>query len=234
MKIGVLGAPGAGKTKFASGLAKQLGIKHRDQSVKVVDGYVQNLQKRTGLALGPWASYAENMMIAGNRESARLVKKADNQITVGTIMDTMVYCMVHSDVVFHNDTMERRRLVYEQTTQVVDGLKLWYTQTWDYDLCFWLSGDYGPHDRSIITQFHRTLDQAYTPVLESFYVPNVFGLDGEVKERVGIASEVIREFEAIQRESEADASVLEERGLRAGGEDGTKQRDSAGPVPDVS
>ena len=229
MKIGILGAPGAGKSAFARGLAKSLG------DTNVVDNYVQRLQKSTDLALGPWAPYHENLMIAGVREAARS-KKSDSkhQITVGTIMDTMVYVMAYSDIAMHTDP-SRAQQVYVDTRSVVNGLTLWYNTTWDYDVCFFLPRQGEPKSKDILDEFYHDLSQVYPTVLETFFVVT-YGLEGETKERVQVAREVIGILERDEeaRANQADESTEDqERSIRSGSSDGESIGDSSQPVPDV-
>lgn len=195
MKIGILGAPGAGKSKFTRALQRKLG------NTSVVDNYARRLQKQTGLALGLWASYSENFMVAGLRQAGELhaFDKLEHTITVGTLMDTMVYAMVKSDVVIHNSTAERQ-VVFTNAQAAVSALSLWYTETWNYDLCFFL-----PLPKSDPHVWQDSVNDAYAPVLEQFYVPNVYSLDGDAKERADIASKVIEIFSREQAEASAEA-----------------------------
>lgn len=224
MKIGLLGAPGSGKSKLARALAKNLG------GAVVVDNYVQRLQKRTGLALGPWASYSENMMVAGVREAERKAKSGEHQITVGTIMDTMAYVMMYSDVVIHRQDRHEAMTTYYEAQAVVNGLNMWYTQTWNYDLCFYLPIS-GQDDL-----FSETLSQTYPTIVEAFYVPVVYELTDST-ERVNVAREIIEitaRDEADHDDSATGPSSYEERAVRSGSEDGKDVRDSPRPMSNVS
>lgn len=228
MKIGLLGAPGAGKSKLAKALAKNL-----DGAV-VVDNYVQRLQKRTSLALGPWASYSENLMIAGVREAERKAKPGEHQITVGTMMDTMAYVMLYSDVVMHRQDRHEAMTTYYEAQAVVNGLSMWYTQTWDYDLCFYLSIPDSDTDR-IEDRFALTLDQTYPTIVEAFYVPAVYELLNS-SERVNVAREIIEIAERDEAErsgTATDPSSDEERSVRSGDEDGADVGDPPRPMSNV-
>lgn len=231
MKIGILGAPGAEKSKFARGLAKNL-----DGNVAVVDHYVQRLKKASGLALGPWASYSENLMIAGVREAERAIKQGDHQITVGTIMDTMTYIMVYSDILISNNRAEDRAQIYHTGQAVVSGLSLWYTETWDYDVCFFLPFVGKVKEGDLVAGFSYTLDGAYSDVLDTFYVPNVFGLEGKTNERIEIAREVIErltEVEDSQESPQSDPPSDEGQSVRRGSEDGAGGRDTPVAMSDM-
>lgn len=228
MKIAILGAPGSGKTKFANRLAKSL---RTDEGLKirVIDNYAQRIQKSSGLALGPWASYSENFMVAGERMQLESAQKADYQITCGTIIDTIVYAMVKSDVIFHNDSDQERRYVYAHAQGAVNGLSVWYTETWNYDIGFFL-----PLEKENKHRWTDSINDAYSPVVESFLVPNIYSLEGDQKERAEIASKVIEIFEREQAGlGETEASEIEQQTVRSGNSDGEDGGNSAKAVPDV-
>lgn len=181
MKIGVLGPPGVGKTKFARQLAKRFGL-------KLVDGYVQRLQRSTGLALGPWSTYSENFMIAGVRQAAEeRVSKIDT-ITTGTIADTITYAMVKTDVALHSSRAAAQEN-YTVAQGAIQGLSMWYTETWDYHISFYLPYDASQKANSMA--WGKALDAAYPHVLESFQVPFVYTLNGPPSDRVKLAQEIL-------------------------------------------
>lgn len=181
MRIGVLGPPGVEKSKFARALGKEFGL-------KVVDNYVQRLQKASELALGPWSSYAEHFMVAGLR-LAEEAKVGDERITVGTSIDTLTYAMVKSDVVMHQSS-EAARAVYLSAQAAVQGLTLMYTETWEYHLSFLLP--YNDEQREELGRgWETTLDDAYAPVIESYGVPFTYTLHGTTAERIKVATEII-------------------------------------------
>lgn len=230
MKIGILGAPGAEKSKFARGLSRAMPTK-----TAVVDNYAQRLQKASGLALGPWASYSENLMIAGMREMERAVKQGDHQITVGTIMDTMTYVMVYSDIIIHSYSRQELANIYHNAQAIVSGLSLWYTETWDYDICFFLPYE-PPASADLNQRFSYTLSSAYSQVIDTFYVPNVFELTGTISEKIEIAREIIASFEEHEdptRTQSVDSPSDEESTVRVSSEDGTSGGDSSIAVSDV-
>lgn len=127
MKIGVIGAPGVGKTTFANALGKELGL-------PVVDRYAQKIQKDTGLALGPWASYSENFMVAGARLAAE-EKVGAERITVGTALDTVNYAALKSDITMRQ-TVEHKRAAFASANSAMMGIGCMIAETWDYNLCF--------------------------------------------------------------------------------------------------
>jgi hypothetical protein len=202
MRIGVLGPPGVGKTKFAKALGADLGL-------KVVDGYAQRLKKKTDLALGPWSSYSEHFMLAGHRLAAEFSAGDDNRITVGTIMDTLTYAMVKSDVSLHRSA-EARRATYQAAQAGVQGLSLMYNETWDYHIAFHLPYS---HEQRVAkgAVWETALDSAYRHVLESYGVPFCYPLEGDHDQRVEIAKEILAIAEAeIGREEQSVPVPTEE------------------------
>jgi hypothetical protein len=181
VRIAVLGPPGVEKSKFARALGKEFNL-------KVVDNYVQRLQKATGLALGPWSSHSENFMVAGVR-LAEEYKAGEERITVGTVVDSIAYSATHSDVVLHN-TQAGHQAAYAAAQGAISGLSLLYTETWDYHLAFLLS--FSEKEREKRGRVWETaLDMAYLPVIESYGVPFVCPLGGTTADRIKIATEII-------------------------------------------
>lgn len=193
MRIGVLGPPGVEKSKFARALGKEFGL-------KVVDNYVQRLQKTTSLALGPWSSHSENFMVAGVR-LAEEYKAGEDRITVGTVVDSIAYSAVHSDVLLHN-TPTGHQAAYAAAQGAISGLSLLYSETWEYHLAFLLS--FSEEERTKRGRVWETaLDMAYLPVLESYGVPFVCPLGGSTADRIKIATEIIH----LAQEDQATATA---------------------------
>lgn len=229
MKIGILGPPGVGKSKFARELRKELDFDDAT-APPIIDNYVQRLQKDTRLALGPWASYVENYMIAGERMRQEARRGAD-VITVGTIVDTVMYCSMRSDIVLHR-TDSNVQEAYRTAQVAMQGITMWYDTTWDYNLAFFLPYDHHKHHAGWEAEYSRYM----LDVLEAFRVPGVVTIErGTPQERAKLAAEVIR---IAQREEEGSetpvgSSPAIESGVRPSDSDGEGQRGSAEPVPDV-
>lgn len=181
MKIGLIGPPEVGKTKVARALGKRFGL-------KVVDNYVQRLQKSSGLALGPWSSYSEHFMVMGVR-MAEEHKAGDKRITVGTQLDTLTYAALHSDVVL-NRSRQALQDAYDAAQTAMKALSLVFGESWDNHFTFHLP--YSPEQREAKGQVWQvSLDSAYESILETFPVPHVYTVQGTTEERINLITEVL-------------------------------------------
>lgn len=200
MKIGVLGPPGAEKSKFAHALA-------RAYDLHVIDNYVQRLQKATDLALGPWSSYGELLMVAGVREAEEAKKAKVDTITVGTILDSLVYASTHADVVLHNSEAGRRA-AYIDAQAAMQGFAMWYREAYEYHLAFFLP--YTPEQAAKVRPWEIALNSAYPVVIESFEAQFTYTLAGDTKNRIKVAKEIIDLALKQDETEEAEASSPDE------------------------
>ena len=202
MRVGLIGAPGSGKSKLGRLIAKEY-------EITLVDNYVQRLQKATNLALGPWSSYAEHMVVAGHRYAAEEKVGPTDRVTAGTMIDTLTYAMVKSDVEFqygtkNNTEKERIAAMYASAQAGIRGLTLFLTETWDYDLSFFLP--FSDDAAKKADPWSLALDNAYPAVIESYNPPYTWRLDGTTEERFGIVKESI-DFIREKQETEATEAV---------------------------
>jgi hypothetical protein len=203
VRIGLIGAPETGKSKLARALAKKLDI-------PVVDNYVQRLQKKTDLALGPWSSYSELIMVAGHRMAEEERVGHDGRITVGTMVDSLAYAAVHADVLIHRrEDPNDRRSSYVSAQGAMQGLTLMYGETWDYDISFLLSYSDEQKKKKSGT-WEVALDAAYVTVIESLGVPFVYKVEGDHNSRLQIIEDTI---DLIQNSGEAEAPTTDEQGV---------------------
>lgn len=96
-RIGLIGAPGAGKTRLASAIKRAM----PEENFLVVDNYVEKICKKLDMAKGVDASYLPNMHIVSTREQE--VRKASlesrNFIVCGTIFESLCYSGFHAEVI---------------------------------------------------------------------------------------------------------------------------------------
>lgn len=181
MRIAILGAPGSGKSKLARALATE-------HDLTLVDNYVQRLQKKTGLALGPWSSYSEHLMVAGHRLAEEYKVGFDKRITVSTIVDTLVYAAVKADVVM-NQSQQAARDTYLGAQSAMQGLTLMYRETWDYDVAFWLPyTEEEAKERS--GTWEAALNSAYDSAFDAFQA-EVYTLLGTHKEKLSVVNQML-------------------------------------------
>lgn len=184
MKIAISGPPGSGKSKLAREIAQELDI-------KAVVGYTDLLQKNTDLALGPWATYSENMMIAGTRMGKECSAGPD-YVVAGTIIDTLSYGMMKTDIPLRPGPLDTAR-VETLAEGAIKGLGVIYAETWDYDLSFFLP--YTKTTRKRRDLWAQRLEAIYIDVYEAYGVPETPALLGSAKEKFTTAMEVILAYE---------------------------------------
>lgn len=167
MNIGIIGPPGAGKSKLANKIRREV-----LPDAKVVDNYAQKLQRDTELALGPWANFSENFMVAGTRRAAELkVRHPEfHTLTVGTIVDTLMYCAIRSDSMIKGASQENLAFAQQWVESAMPAMGLWYRETWDYDIAVFC-----PADEDTEQRWTLGYSNELPGVFSSFLVPNVIG-----------------------------------------------------------
>lgn len=181
MKIGIMGAPGSGKSKFAKDLGEAFGL-------IAVDDYVQQLKDNTGLELGHWASYSENFMIAGVRMAEE--RQFKDTVTAGTILDTLLYCAMKHDITMGSKGAIQQayeRSEYARVNSAMNAMGMMYTESWSYDLAFYLP--FGTLSLTKGTELDKLYDSEIPHLLEVFHAP-VITLTGSHDDKVRLAKEV--------------------------------------------
>lgn len=171
MKIGLIGPPGSGKTVLAEKLQARLG-----DNVVIIDGYVEEIEEQADLALGSWATYIGNLMVAmGRVQRERWVMKdpeaaASHTITCGTIIDTLTYAAV--------DGLNRSRYqdeitdAYKRAIVLMPILGVMVIDTMNYDRIIYLPGKI-PEPGVEEATFNEVIAQELPSTIESFYVPHL-------------------------------------------------------------
>lgn len=203
MKIGILGAPGAGKSEFAHRLKIKLSESLFPESFYIIDDYVQDLKRETNLALGPWAAHFENYMIAGVRIAEEYRVKKYDTITVGTVLDTLTYSLILGS---YNLSLDSTNEEFEVAKAAVNGFGLIYSESWDYNLSFYLPLE-NPTGGE---RWPERVDKELRNVISSFHVPAVMQLDGTTDERLDVATRIIEELETKSEEAtEAETTPVD-------------------------
>lgn len=192
MKIAISGPPGSGKQKLARSIAQELDL-------KAVVGYTDLLQKNTDLALGPWATYSENMMVAGTRMGKEKSAGTD-YVVAGTIIDTLSYAMMKTDIPFYPGPLDTAR-VETLAEGAIKGLGVMYAETWDYDISFFLP--YTKTTRKRREHWAQKLEAIYLDVYEAYHVPETPALLGTADEKFKGAMEIILAYtEKVNEETD--------------------------------
>jgi energy-coupling factor transporter ATP-binding protein EcfA2 len=197
MKIALLGAPGAGKstfaTKLATALREQKGEVKR-QTVKIVDKYVDRLIKDTGYAYGIFATYPQNFQILFERWSAE--QRAENAgaetiITCGSLYETVLYTAlrVNSNVALKED---QELIVHGRVA--MEALGMIEKEIADHDLLFFLP--YSEKTLAVKGRSYDTVINEKIPEVVSGYFKNLVALDGTSKKKVKDALRTIDAYAA--------------------------------------
>lgn len=202
LRIGILGAPGSGKSKFAKSLATSIRRERRIspvlQPVKVVDGYMNNLVKNTGYAFDIFATYPQNLQILFDRWTRE--QEAENDchtlISVGSLYETVLYTglRVNSDILLkENDTAAKMqgRIIME-TMGVIHSLIA------THDLLLFL-----PYSPKVMEEKGRSYDVVVNeklPEVVQGFNRSLIPLIGTTKQKVKNAIEAVRQVETRKAE----------------------------------
>jgi len=141
MKIGLSGVQGAGKTELANDLKKVLEETGRYKSVKIIDNYVEEIEKETDLALGFYATYLGNAYIALGRYARERAAIKDNDvvITCGTVFETATYAAQQMESEFNSILDEAEKLEHVRRVEAfMKFVSCLYIDTVEYDHIFHL------------------------------------------------------------------------------------------------
>ena len=213
MKIGLVGAPGAGKTKFSEELKKIIIDEGFLEDITLIDGYVDELRLNTLLEYGEYGDFVDDLQVVFKRREWELGWADYNAITCGTVLDSVVHNFVRTD-----HTPRNRRELAVHTTRlktIASTFGLLYTETWDYDYAFYLPTD-------------DVMGKALVDILSTYRAP-VMTFNPEIKDD----EKVRTAFNAIVALEKNPSPQAEEPGVRGSGEEGASERDSADDVPDV-
>lgn len=155
MKIGLIGAPGAGKSQLAQGLVEKMQndplIWPKVQPVHVIDDYVPALEQRMDMALKFHTGYLGNLAITMERiglEQYHRRKNVDGTfqqslITCGTLIDSLAYTITWfegmGEILSRNVDLSNHRW---RSDAAMDMFSVLFDDSCYYDILFWLPGGY--------------------------------------------------------------------------------------------
>lgn len=201
LRIGILGAPGSGKSVFAKTLATKLRAEKGEvkrQTVKVVDGYMDSLQKRTGYAFDIFATYPQNLQVLFERwTKEQEAEKAgcDVLITAGTLYETILYTglRINSDLALKSDqTVRMQGRVSMEMMGVIHSLIA------THDLLLFL-----PYTSKVVAEKGRSYDMVVNeklPEILAGYFRPITPLTGTTKQKVQDALKAIATVETWKAE----------------------------------
>lgn len=192
-RIGLVGAPGSGKTRLAHKLADEL--RQEYGTTKVIDSYVQPIIDKTGIALGHFATYLGNLMIAGERLQAELAwqKAKVNSITCGTILETTTY--LSTAVGIQKERDPQNNYLFERARVQLESFGLILHDTFRYDHVFYLPLP-ETDDKEVI--FDQHLDQELEAAIRLFNIPAT-RLEGDTDAKLKAA---LQEIESAKEAAE--------------------------------
>ncbi len=191
LRIGILGPPGSGKSIFAKALSTEL--RKQDQKVKIIDGYMDSLIKRTGYAYDIFATYPQNLQILferWTREQEAEKVGCDTLITVGSLYETILYTglRVNSDLSLKADkTIQMQGRVAMEMLGVIQSLIA------THDLLLFL-----PYTDKVLSEKGRSYDvvinEKLSEVVAGYFRP-LTQLTGTTKTKVKDAITAIKSIE---------------------------------------
>jgi hypothetical protein len=136
MKVAILGAPGAGKTKISKKLVNSLNKQGDLGQWKLIDGYVDKLRQRTNLPFGQVSTFAHNLAVITDRWvlEREAQEKGFHTVTCGSIYESIMYSTFATNFFStQEDMMVYDQLFYKAMMEALGGLE---ARTYDYTAIF--------------------------------------------------------------------------------------------------
>lgn len=171
MNIGLIGAPGAGKSTLALELEECL-----DGSVGIVDNYISEIEQQANLAIGPISSYIGNFYVALFRYGRERRSREDNAhtITCGTLIETSVHASLHVESVMRLITDEaEKQAELPRIESILRMLAVLYVDIFTYDKLFYLPVQMNADPDSLY------VDRYIQTALEGFKLADAVILDSD-------------------------------------------------------
>ncbi len=164
MKVGIIGAPGSGKSDFADDLTALYREAHPTHMTAVVDGYVERIEDEHDVACGMWGSYVADVSVAMERYGIERSLAKENTpfvVTCGTLIDTATHTAV-------NYAMTGGDWAWAVSSVVMPFYSLFAKSTLDYDHIFMCP--LHPEDES---EFAQAIDAHLMLIAEQFGIKPV-------------------------------------------------------------
>lgn len=192
MRIGLMGAPGSGKTNLAEALEDAVVKKDiADECdcstpVEIIDDYAVEVEDITELATGFLGGYLANLHVAFERENRERLSSAKTVITCGTLLDTATYATSGSLANLRLGDEAEQQDELRRIEAVMKVFSCMYVDTFMYDYVFYLPavGD------DNINEFDKNLQVAFSVFNLTPVTPLLFET---TEERLAKAMEVIYE-----------------------------------------
>lgn len=216
MKIGILGAPGSGKSALAKKLSRAF-----PGEFTIIDKYVEGLENKTGYYFGTYsATHPQNYQILFHRWT--LEQEAENKekstISCGTLYESVLYTAIHSLLIEQLEPNNPEESI--QIEAAMRGLAMIETLISDYDVLFYLPYDEKMREEKENT-FDLVVDQKIPQILEGYYKYSI-RLEGTEREKVKNATKYVKQVRAEIKVAEDEQSAV--RG--SGGSDSEKSEES--------
>ncbi len=130
MKIALVGAAEAGKSRLAQELQEAL------EDIDVIDGYIEDIERDSGWAAGPFSSYMMGFMIVSERIKRELGCASRNQshITCGTIVESATYLAMRASIMAKHEPGQE----IDQDIHAIQTIGMIAMNSWWYDYVFYL------------------------------------------------------------------------------------------------
>lgn len=191
------------------------------KDVRIVDDYIEAVERRSNSVLGHYATYLGNIQAAvGRYEAERLASasQCDVAITCGTLVENAVYT---ATLAFITNKSAERDTAYRMVNDARASLTMsWIgvlkTDLWDYDLVYYLPVE--TEDRWVGVVDENIADAAATMEVEYTELP---------KAREARVSAVLQEILALE------TALPDEQTSRDSDGEGEEVRLTPGHVPDL-
>ena len=173
--IALVGAPGSGKTELANDIVET----EQFQDHVVIDNYAQTTSTYTNLALGPYATYVGNYLVAADRlrREVRAIKHNEDHIVCGTLIETAVYMSMRGGLDNVGGSSEANRIA-----AFMQMLGMLFNDVGGYDKIFYLPLVDG-------SEINKRVDSEIVDALGVFGVPYITLGEDRVQEVLDAFSE---------------------------------------------